>query len=80
MISKVVIRAFRATAKPDLAQKFLEGHARVLRSHGVTKVTSLSEKWTKDPSVFVILVESEDGERIYGGRVYTRLPLIISYL
>ena len=67
MVSKIVIRAFRATEDVESSMKFLEGHSRVLRSHGITKVTSLSEKWPNDPSVFVILVESQDREKVYGG-------------
>lgn len=67
MVTKISIRAFRAIADPKAAQRFVEGHSRVLRSHGVTKVTSLNERWLTDPSVFVILVESPDGKKVYGG-------------
>lgn len=67
MITKVKIRAFRAVDDQISAERFVQGHTRVLRSHGVTKVTSLNERWVKDPSVFVILVESPDSDKVYGG-------------
>ncbi len=67
MVSKIVIRAFRASEDVESSLRFLDGHTRVLRSHGIRKVTSLNEEWPEDPSVFVILVESEDGKKVYGG-------------
>jgi len=67
MVTRVKIRAFRAVRDREAAKRFVEGHGRVLRSHGVTKVTSLNERWMDDPSVFVILVESVEGDKIYGG-------------
>ena len=67
MVTKVKIRAFRAITDRTAAKRYVDGHARVLRSHGVTKVTSLNERWMEDPSVFVVLVESVDGDKIYGG-------------
>ena len=67
MVNKIKLRAFRAVKDPESAQKFVEGHSRVLKSHGVTKVTSLNARWKDDPSVFVVLVESLDGSKIFGG-------------
>ena len=63
----VLIRAFRAINDPESAQKFIDGHARVLEMHGVTKVTSSNNAWAENPNVFVINVESLDGERVLGG-------------
>jgi len=45
----------------------VDGHARVLSAHGVKKVTSLNYEWIDWPSVFVILVEDVQGEKVYGG-------------
>ncbi len=67
MVTKIKIRAFRAISDRESAMKFVEGHSRVLRSHGVTKVTSMNERWQSDPAVFVVLVESLDGAKVYGG-------------
>lgn len=67
MERKVKIRAFRACDDKESSKSFVEGHGRVLGAHGVEKVTSLNYDWIEWPSVFVILVESEDGEKVYGG-------------
>ena len=63
----VRIRAFRAVDQPELCDRFIEGHSRVLTSVGVEKVTSNSNEWTNNPASFVILCESQDGEKVFGG-------------
>lgn len=63
----VRLRAFRAIDDPEACRLFLEGHAHVLTSIGVTKVTSSKNEWTKNPAAFVLIVESLDGKRVYGG-------------
>lgn len=64
---EVRIRAFRAVDDPVSSQKFIDGHRRVLEVHGVKKVTSANNAWAQNPAVFVIIVESLDGEKVYGG-------------
>ncbi|MDB4926702.1 hypothetical protein [Mucilaginibacter sp.] len=66
-IPEVRLRAFRAIDEPDTCALFVEGHAYVLTSIGVTKVTSSKIEWIYNPAVFVIVVESLDGKKIYGG-------------
>jgi len=63
----VRLRAFRAIDDPEACKLFIEGHEHVLTSIGVTKVTSSKNDWAKNPAAFVIIVESLDGERVYGG-------------
>ena len=63
----VKIRAVRAIDDADVCQRYIEGHTRVLTSIGVTKVTSANTDWMYNPAAFVILVESEDADRILGG-------------
>lgn len=63
----VKIRAFRAIENHSLCDKFIEGHKRVLEAVGVTKVTSSKYDWMYNPGSFVILVETDDGERVLGG-------------
>jgi len=63
----VRIRAFRAIDDPGACALFVEGHTNVLTSIGVTKVTSSKHEWTRNPAAFVIIVESLDGKKIYGG-------------
>lgn len=64
---EVRIRAFRAVDDPESSQRFIDGHRRVLEVHGVKKVTSANHAWAQNPSVFVIIVESLDGKKVYGG-------------
>ena len=61
------IRAFRAVEDPLGCERFIEGHRRVLTSIGVTEVTSAKAEWIDKKSVFVIIVESEDGSQVLGG-------------
>lgn len=61
------IRAFRATEDKTLCERFIDGHARVLRAVGVQKVTSSGNEWAENPASFVILVESHDEKRVLGG-------------
>jgi hypothetical protein len=64
---EVRLRAFRAVDDPEACQLFVQGHEHVLTSIGITKVTSSKNEWTKNPAAFVLIVESLDGERVYGG-------------
>lgn len=64
---KVRIRAFRAIDDPESSQRFIEGHQRVLEVHGVKKVTSANHAWAMNPAVFVLIVESLDKKKVYGG-------------
>ena len=64
---EVRLRAFRAIDDPDTCRLFVEGHEHVLTSIGVTKVTSSKNEWTNNPAAFVLIVESLDGKKVYGG-------------
>ncbi len=64
---KVRVRAFRAIDEPETCMRFVHGHAEVLTSIGVKKVTSSKHDWAVNPAVFVIVVESLDGSRVFGG-------------
>lgn len=63
----VTIRAFRSIDDPDACDRFINGHRRVLEAHGVKKVTSSNNEWKSNPAVFVVNVESEDKQKVYGG-------------
>lgn len=67
METEVRIRAFRATEDRETCLKFVLGHQRVLENHGIYNVTSSTIEWIESPSVFVIVVESLDKKRLYGG-------------
>lgn len=64
---EVRLRAFRAIDEPETCELFIEGHTHVLTNIGVTKVTSSKHEWTTNPGAFVMVVESLDGKRVYGG-------------
>jgi hypothetical protein len=64
---EVRIRAFRAIDDPETCARFVEGHTHVLTSIGVTKVTSSKNGWTTNPAAFVMVVESLDGGKVFGG-------------
>ena len=80
-LTKARIVAFRAIDKPDLCDKFIEGHRRVLSGIGVHKLTSSRDEWASNRASFVVLVESLDGQKVLGGARLqaadgiTRLPL-----
>lgn len=63
----VRLRAFRAIDDPKTCERFIEGHAHVLTAIGVKKVTSSKNDWMYNPASFVLIVESLDSEKVYGG-------------
>lgn len=65
--TKARIIAFRAIDRPELCDKFIEGHRRVLSGIGVHKLTSSRDEWASNPASFVVLVESLDGKKVLGG-------------
>ena len=71
MVAK--IRAYKSPDDIETSLKYIEGHRKVLESYGVKQVTSANHNWLYDENTYVIIVESEDGERIFGGtRVQVR--------
>ena len=77
------IYAFKANEKPDECQQFAQGHAEVLTSYGITKLTTLDHSWMEDPDVYAIAVkDTASNEMVGGGRFHitdlstrTLLPL-----
>jgi hypothetical protein len=63
----IKIRAFKVTDDHLACLRYIKGHHLVLESYGVTKVTSLNADWIDDPNTYAIIVESEDGSKVYGG-------------
>ncbi len=64
---EVRLRAFRAIDDPEACYKFAEGHMKVLTSFGIENITSSKNAWIHNPAAFVIIVESLDRQRVYGG-------------
>ncbi|OJW84253.1 MAG: hypothetical protein BGO69_02740 [Bacteroidetes bacterium 46-16] len=65
MIAK--FRVFRAVDDVDGCDRYIDGHRRVLEAYGVSKVTSANAEWREDPFTYVIIAESEDHDRVFGG-------------
>lgn len=73
------IRAYRAIDDLESCRKYAEGHEGVLKSYGITKVTSANFEWFYNPEVYVIAVEENDrvlgGARIHGSGGNQPLPV-----
>lgn len=65
MIAK--IRAYKAPDDVESSLRYIEGHKKVLEAYGVKQVTSAIHDWLHDENTYVIIVESENGDKIYGG-------------
>ena len=64
---KLKISVFRAIDNNELCQRYVDGHVRVLAIYGITMITSAKVEWFEDPDTYVILVESYNRDKIYGG-------------
>jgi len=67
MITEIRIRAFRAVDDPDTCTRFIQGHRKVLSIYGIENITTNTDEWMYNPAIFCIVVESLDGEKLYGG-------------
>lgn len=67
MVTNICIRAFRAIDDYETCEKFYEGHRKVLENHGIAMVTTNNISWAHNPSVYVIVVESVEDQRLLGG-------------
>ncbi len=67
METEIRIRAFRAPDDIETCKKFVIGHRRVLEIFGIANITTNTEDWMFSRSIFVVVVETMDGEKLYGG-------------
>ncbi len=67
IVSEIRIRAFRAIDYPETCLKFIDGHRKVLSIYGIENITTNTDIWMQNPTIFVIVVETLDGEKLYGG-------------
>lgn len=69
------IWSFRAVENPEACERFMEGHRNVLMNHGVKNVVTAKAEWMQDENVWVVLVDSPDGKKTYGGaRIHVSVP------
>jgi hypothetical protein len=67
MTIEIKFRVFRATDDPETCKKFIEGHKKVLSIYGIENITTNTDAWMYNPAIFVIVAESPDGTKLYGG-------------
>jgi len=67
MNTEIRIRAFRTTDDYETCQKFIEGHRKVLAIYGIENISTNTYDWIYNPSIFVIVVETLDKSKLYGG-------------
>ncbi|MBI2269856.1 MAG: hypothetical protein HYU69_05795 [Bacteroidetes bacterium] len=61
------IRAFRSIDELKTCEAYLEGHRKVLTDYNITQITTNTNEWFYNPSVYGIVVESMDCKEVYGG-------------
>ncbi len=61
------IRVFRAVDDLVSCQKFVEGHMKILKVFGISMITSANIEWFMDPFTYVIIVESVENGKVFGG-------------
>jgi len=66
-ITDIRIRAFRAPDDLETCRKYIQGHRKVLSIYGIENITTNTDDWMYNPSIFVIVVESMDREKLFGG-------------
>jgi len=66
-MKEIRIRAFRATDDLETCIKFADGHRAVLENYNVPIVISAKPDWFDNPNIYVIVAESIDKSKIYGG-------------
>jgi len=65
--SKYEIFAFRAVDEPDLCDKYIVGHIKVLTDFGVTNITSNNNTWRFNPHVYCLGLINPKTQELLGG-------------
>jgi hypothetical protein len=66
-VNTIKIRVYKSTENIQACLRFSEGHGDVLKSYNIKKVTSANTAWYQDPGVYLIMIESQSGNEVYGG-------------
>jgi hypothetical protein len=67
MDKEIRIRAFRAPDDIETCYKFIAGHQRMLSIYDIENVSTNTSDWIYNPSIFVVVVETMDKQKLYGG-------------
>ena len=61
------IFVFRAIDEPELCEKYIIGHRKVLADYGITKVTTNNRDWMSHPFIYCAVAENSDTNELVGG-------------
>ena len=59
----------RAIDEPELCEKYITGHRKVLTDYGIANITSNNNDWMHNQGVYVVFMENEKGKMVGGIRV-----------
>jgi len=68
----VTISAFRATDHPELCERYIVGHRKVLDDFGVLQVIQPDRSWTRSPDCIVLMAEHSELGLVGGIRIQLR--------
>ncbi|MGB0886760.1 MAG: GNAT family N-acetyltransferase [Vicingaceae bacterium] len=63
------IFAFRAVDEPDLCNRYVKGHIKVLTDYGITNITSNNDTWIKNPYIYCIGLADVNNNLLGGIRI-----------
>jgi len=66
---KLKFTAFKPVDDPELSDRYLTGHTRVLEDYGITNITSNNRVWLEMPCIYGVVAQNEEGELVGGIRV-----------
>lgn len=67
------IKVFRAPDDLDTCARYVEGHMEVLRSFGITMITSANTEWFNDENTYVITIQQSNNKEIISGGARVQL-------
>jgi hypothetical protein len=59
--------SFRAIDEPELCEKYIEGHVKVLTDYGITSISSNNKLWLSNPYMYCLAVKNLETEELVGG-------------
>lgn len=61
------IFVFRAIDEPELCEKYIEGHVKVLTDYGITNITTNNNNWINHPHIYCTVAQDIITEELVGG-------------
>lgn len=67
---KYKIFVFRAIDEPELCERYIEGHVKVLTDYGITNVTTNNREWINNPYIYcTVAIDMNTNDMVGGTRV-----------